>query len=243
MLMNILIGLVTMAACLALQSWLIVVALRYYVRRNVLGDDPSGWVTFRVLNAVMAVLVLGNCAQLTIWAIVFRILGEFDALEVAVYHSAVNFASLGYGDIVMSERWPLCFGPLEAVNGVLMIGVSTAVLMNVLQDAYQKTKGARRSGGCEWTTVRASDRHGSTRQVASCRHAGAARYRAGSAATTAAVAGTSNVMQERGPEGVEAAAQRTAKELAKLIVDAYRSGAGCRRCDTWTLRTSVASGG
>ena len=142
MLMNILIGLVTMAACLALQSWLIVVALRYYVRRNVLGDDPSGWVTFRVLNAVMAVLVLGNCAQLTIWAIVFRILGEFDALEVAVYHSAVNFASLGYGDIVMSDRFRL-LGPLEAVNGVLMIGVSTAVLMNVLQDAYQKTKAAR----------------------------------------------------------------------------------------------------
>jgi hypothetical protein len=29
-------------------------------------------------------------------------------------------------------------------------------------------------------------------------------------------------MQERGPEGIEAAAQRTAKELAKLVVDAYR---------------------
>ena len=69
-------------------------------------------------------------------------LGEFDALEVAVYHSAVNFASLGYGDIVMSERWRL-LGPLEAVNGVLMIGVSTAVLMTTLQDAYQKTKAAR----------------------------------------------------------------------------------------------------
>ena len=142
MLMNILIGLATMGGCLALQSWLIVVALRYYVRHNVLGDDPSGWVTFRVLNTVMVVLVLGNCAQLIIWAFVFRILGEFDALEVAVYHSAVNFASLGYGDIVMSERWRL-LGPLEAVNGVLMIGVSTAVLMTVLQDAYAKTKAAR----------------------------------------------------------------------------------------------------
>ena len=142
MLMNILIGLVTMAACLMLQSWLIVVALRYYVRNNVLGDDPSGWATFRVLNIVMAVLVLGNCAQLTVWAIVFRMLGEFEALEVAVYHSAVNFASLGYGDIVMSERWRL-LGPLEAVNGVLMIGVSTAVFMTVLQDTYQKIKAAR----------------------------------------------------------------------------------------------------
>ena len=45
---------------------------------------------------------------------------------------------------------------------------------------------------------------------------------AGSAMTTAAVSGTSNVMQERGPEAISAAAQRTAKELAKMIIDAYR---------------------
>lgn len=45
---------------------------------------------------------------------------------------------------------------------------------------------------------------------------------AGSAVTTVAVSGTSNVMQERGPEAISSAAQRTAKELAKLIVDAYR---------------------
>lgn len=44
----------------------------------------------------------------------------------------------------------------------------------------------------------------------------------GTAATSAAVSGTSNVMQERGPEAIRAAAQRTAKELARLIVDAYR---------------------
>jgi hypothetical protein len=146
MLMNIMIGIATMALCLLLQSWLIVGALRYYVRHNVLGDDPSAWRTFATLNAVMIVLVLGNCAQLTAWAIVFRMLGEFEALEVAVYHSAVNFASLGYGDIVMSERFRL-LGPLEAINGVLMIGVSTAVLMTVLQDAFTKTRAARLGRG------------------------------------------------------------------------------------------------
>ena len=40
-------------------------------------------------------------------------------------------------------------------------------------------------------------------------------------ATTAAAAGTANVMQERGPESLEAAAKRTATEIAKLVVDAY----------------------
>ena len=142
MLLNVVIGLSTMAVCLMLQSVLIVVALRYYARHDVMGNSPTAWSTLRVLNAVMTLLVVGNLAQLTIWAVVFRLLGEFDAMDVAVYHSAVNFASLGYGDIVMSERFRL-LGPLEAVNGVLMIGVSTAALMTTLQDAYNRTRSSR----------------------------------------------------------------------------------------------------
>ena len=140
MFLNVLIGLSTMAVCLLLQSVLIVAALRYYLRLHVFGTTFSAWRTFATLNAVMTLLVIGNLVQLLIWAIVFRMLGEFDALDVAVYHSAVNFASLGYGDIVMSERFRL-LGPLEAINGVLMIGVSTAALMTTLQDAYTRARG------------------------------------------------------------------------------------------------------
>ena len=45
---------------------------------------------------------------------------------------------------------------------------------------------------------------------------------AASVATTAATSGASNVMQERGPESLDGAAQRTAKALASMAVDAYR---------------------
>ena len=39
----------------------------------------------------------------------------------------MNFTTLGYGDVVMSERWRL-LGALEAANGILMFGVSTAMM-------------------------------------------------------------------------------------------------------------------
>ena len=56
-----------------------------------------------------------------------------------MYDSAVNFATLGYGDIVMSE--PNRFlGPLEAINGALMIGVSTAALLAAFQDAHRRRR-------------------------------------------------------------------------------------------------------
>jgi len=38
---------------------------------------------------------------------------------------------LGYGNVVMSPSWRL-LGPLEAANGMLMFGVSTAMLFAVI---------------------------------------------------------------------------------------------------------------
>ena len=73
----------------------------------------------------------------------FLFLNEFQQFSAAFYHSAVNFGSLGYGDIVMSDKYKL-LGALEAINGVLMIGVSTAALMTPFKDAIQKALESRR---------------------------------------------------------------------------------------------------
>ena len=61
----------------------------------------------------MLAMMLGTVLQIILWGVLFVVLGEFDELYEAVYHSAVNFASLGYGDIVMTSRGS-CSGPLEA---------------------------------------------------------------------------------------------------------------------------------
>lgn len=144
MLINLLIGLSTMAVCLFLQSIILIVALRYYSRHLYLVNSPSILSSLIVLNSVMLLLIVGNLGQLTIWAIIFWSLGEFEQLSMAIYHSAVNFATLGYGDVVMSDRYKL-LGPLEAINGVLMIGVTTAALMAVFQDTMKKTINARKN--------------------------------------------------------------------------------------------------
>ena len=56
---------------------------------------------------------------------------EFKSFERAFYHSAVNYTSLGYGDIVMSESWRL-LGPLETMDGLLLFGISAAIMFAVL---------------------------------------------------------------------------------------------------------------
>jgi hypothetical protein len=69
----------------------------------------------------------------------------------------VNFATLGYGDIVMSERWRL-LGPLQSLNGVLMVGVSTAAFMTTLRDAVKQSSHIKRAGEAD-TLARLVDSH------------------------------------------------------------------------------------
>jgi len=48
----------------------------------------------------------------------------------------MNYTSLGYGDVVMSASWKL-LGPLEAADGLLMFGISTAMIFAVIQRLVQ----------------------------------------------------------------------------------------------------------
>ncbi len=142
MIANVLLGLGAMVVCLAIQAFLVVVALQVYVNHRKLATSPTLVGTFVLICGVMLVLVIGNFLQITLWAGLFMYLGEFADFKIAAYYSAVNFSTLGYGDIVMSEQYRI-LGPMQAVNGVLMIGVSTAVVMSALQNALKMTLATR----------------------------------------------------------------------------------------------------
>ena len=142
MLINFLLGIPTIFVSLIFQIILLLIAIRYYRQHHEMINTEAWWPAFVVIGAVMFMLLIGNLMQVAIWAWLFTLIGEFDAYDVAFYHSMVNFASLGYGDIVMSEQYRL-LGALEALNGVMMVGISAATLMSFFQDAFRKVFGAR----------------------------------------------------------------------------------------------------
>ena len=123
-----LVGAPVMLLCLVLQSAFVAMCLRYHAKFRVPPKhEPSPARNVALLATVLMIMTIGSLLQVMIWALLFIVLGEFDKPEAALYYSAVNFSTLGYGDIVMSERWRL-LGPLEAFNGILMFGVSTALM-------------------------------------------------------------------------------------------------------------------
>lgn len=91
---------------------------------------------FTVLSITLFFLLANSLFQVGIWATVFILVGQFERYQDAFYHSAVNFSTLGYGDIVMDPPWHI-LGALEAISGVLMLGLSTATLSSVFGKLLQ----------------------------------------------------------------------------------------------------------
>ena len=130
-----LVGVPVILINMLLQSLVAVWCIRFYIKR--FGERDGVLAGVLALFGIITLVMLGNLAQIVIWGALFLWLGEFDTLQEAVYHSGVNFATLGYGDIVMSPQWKM-LGPLEAVNGALMIGLSGASMLAVLQHHIRK---------------------------------------------------------------------------------------------------------
>jgi hypothetical protein len=79
---------------------------------------------------------IAHLAEIGLWAMLFVTCGEFSSFALAFYHSAVNYTTLGYGDLIMTPSWKL-LGPLEAADGALMFGVSTAMIFAIAQRLMQ----------------------------------------------------------------------------------------------------------
>ncbi len=135
---NLMIGLVSMAVCLAIQCVIIGAALRLLIVLEKRGGIRLKliWVS-SLLTAVMLIMLAGSLIQMTIWAGLFFAFGEFTDFSTAFYHSVVNFATLGYGDIVMSDKRRL-LGALEAANGVLMFGLTTGFMYTILSGLLRR---------------------------------------------------------------------------------------------------------
>jgi hypothetical protein len=139
---NLLIGMPMMVLCLIAQTASLFWCVRYYVRQAIGNTGRPGFLAgIRPLVICTIVMMLGNLVEIALWGWLFLWLGEFPRAYEAMYHSAVNFSSLGYGDIVMSPERRL-LGPLEAVNGVLMLGMTAAALMAIVQHMIKSQQDA-----------------------------------------------------------------------------------------------------
>jgi ion channel len=117
---------------------LAVAATLHLIRHQVrVGRAGAGfWTDVAIVVAAIFLTLAAHLVEIAVWALLFMVCGEFPAFAMACYHSAVNYTTLGYGDVVMTASWKF-LGPLEAANGFLLFGVSTALVFAVIQRVAQ----------------------------------------------------------------------------------------------------------
>jgi hypothetical protein len=92
----------------------------------------------------MFALVLGIAALLATvlhgieaatWAIAYRLLGALPDTRSAMLYSLSAMTSYGHANLFLEERWQL-MGALEALNGMLLFGLTTAFLFAMIQKVW-----------------------------------------------------------------------------------------------------------
>lgn len=135
-----LIGTVMVALTVVVHALGTTYLVRYLAQRFL--DERGRWRSRYAMGALITaaiVLVLLHAVEIVLWAGVYRALlpaGELADLESAVYFSFVTFTTLGYGDITLGEGWRMLSG-IQALNGILLVGWSTALMFAVVQKSWQ----------------------------------------------------------------------------------------------------------
>lgn len=95
----------------------------------------------KVLLLSLLLFTFLHTIHATVWALCYYLIpqtaAQFHSFTEAVYFSLVTFTTLGYGDISLSSDWRLLSG-LEAINGIMLIGWSTAMMFSLIQNIYKK---------------------------------------------------------------------------------------------------------
>lgn len=127
------VGLATILCTIAIHAVPLSATIGFVRREKRLGHvGRNFWTDMGIISGAILFALLAHLTEMALWGGLFLMLGEFSDFGTAFYHSAVNYTSLGYGDLIMTPRWRF-LGPLETANGMLLFGVSTAQIFTVIQ--------------------------------------------------------------------------------------------------------------
>jgi voltage-gated potassium channel len=77
-----------------------------------------------------SVILILHLLQILLWAGFYR-WNCFPSWDAAFYFSAESYSTVGYGDLILPLMWRN-LGPLESITGVLMCGLSAALLFAIV---------------------------------------------------------------------------------------------------------------
>jgi voltage-gated potassium channel len=144
MLRELLIAFAIVAVCVVIHAGGIAVFAQFLSRKF----PPEQLVALNrqvlVLIIVFAMVITLHLIETSIWAMFYFWNNHFPDYETALYFSLGTYSTIGYGDVVLPQRWRL-LGGIEGISGVLLCGLSGAFIFAVVNVLYQ-TRLQQRAG-------------------------------------------------------------------------------------------------
>jgi hypothetical protein len=131
-------GLTLIALTMAIHATVVVtmafVGVRVRARLESRGLEPLSLVAVLIFTSVMMILLLAvlHGAECGIWAAAYLWLGALESPGDALLFSVDSMTTRGASGLTLQRHWQM-MGALEAVDGVLLFGVSTAYMFAVMQ--------------------------------------------------------------------------------------------------------------
>ena len=93
-----------------------------------------------LVSALTGWMFIAIVIEAWVWALLYLYdpqITTLPDLETAFYFSMVTFTTLGYGDVVLTGNWRT-LASIQAANGVIIFGWTTALIFVFIQRVYHK---------------------------------------------------------------------------------------------------------
>jgi hypothetical protein len=96
-----------------------------------------------VISATVLLATTLHALEATIWAVAYRLLGALGDFRSAILYSLNAMTTYGHINIYLTDRWHL-LGALEALNGWLLFGLTTAFLFGIIDELWFGSRKSKR---------------------------------------------------------------------------------------------------
>lgn len=89
-----------------------------------------------VMGITTLLVTLLHAGEAAIWAAMYRIPGGLPDGKSALLYSLGAMTTYGHQPLYLADRWHL-IGALEALNGMILVGLTTAFLYSMIREVWR----------------------------------------------------------------------------------------------------------
>ena len=137
MLLELSVAVLIVSTCVVIHITGLLTMVDYLLRQKHWIKQNVGFRHYTPLLTIIFAVITGlHVLEACIWAVFYDWHQLFPNVETALYFSLGSYTTIGYGDVLLPERWRL-LGTVEGITGVLLCGLSTAFIFAVVNALFK----------------------------------------------------------------------------------------------------------